>query len=82
MGIIDWQSISACPLFMQVGRPAFLDYNGPVPEDLGKVPLSPNFDSMDPDEQREARALHTAQTLHNLYLVRCLQVHETVFQAI
>lgn len=81
MGIIDWQSVSACPLFMQVGRPAFLDYNGPVPEDLGKVPLPPNFDCMDPDEQRKAKALHRAQTLHNLYLVRCLQVNETVFQA-
>ncbi|KAE8357046.1 kinase-like domain-containing protein [Aspergillus coremiiformis] len=51
-------------------------------EDLGKVPLPPNLDSMDPDEQRKAKALHRAQTLHNLYLVRCLQVNETVFQAI
>ncbi|KAL4802390.1 kinase-like domain-containing protein [Aspergillus unguis] len=82
VGIIDWQSVSACPLFMQVGRPAFLDYNGPVPEDLGKVPLPPNFDCMDPEEQRAAKALHRAQTLHNLYLVRCLQANETVFQAI
>ncbi|KAL2854740.1 kinase-like domain-containing protein [Aspergillus pseudodeflectus] len=82
VGIIDWQSVSACPLFMQVGRPAFLDYNGPVPEDLGKVPLPPNFDSLDPEEQRKAKALHRAQTLHNFYLVRCLQVNEPVFQAI
>ncbi|GAB1190867.1 hypothetical protein APSETT444_000032 [Aspergillus pseudonomiae] len=37
VGMIDWQSVSACPLFMQVGRPAFLDYNRPVPEDLGTV---------------------------------------------
>ncbi|KAE8409110.1 phosphotransferase enzyme family protein [Aspergillus pseudonomiae] len=82
VGMIDWQSVSACPLFMQVGRPAFLHYNGPVPEDLGKVPLPPNFDSMGPDEQRKAKALHRAQTLHNLYVVRCLQVNETIFQAI
>ncbi|PYI02398.1 phosphotransferase enzyme family protein [Aspergillus sclerotiicarbonarius CBS 121057] len=82
VGIIDWQSVSACPLFMQVGRPAFLDYNGPVPEGLGKVPLPPSFDSMDLGEQQKARALHRAQTLHNLYLVRCLQFNETVFQAI
>ncbi|KAI2708403.1 hypothetical protein CBS147332_6464 [Penicillium roqueforti] len=82
VGIIDWQSVSACPLFTQVGRPAFLDYNGPVPEDLGKVAFPPNFDSMDLDEQRKAKALHRAQTLHNLYLVRCLQLNETVFQAI
>lgn len=67
---------------MQVGRPAFLDYNGPVPEDLGKVFLPPNFDAMDQDEQRKAKALHRAQTLHNLYIVPCLQFNETVFQAI
>ena len=82
VGIIDWQSVSACPLFMQVGRPAFLDFNGPTPEELGKVPLPPNFDLMDLDEQRKAKKLHLAQTLHNLYLVRCLQGNETVFQAI
>lgn len=81
LGIIDWQSVSACPLFMQVGRPALLDYNGPVPEGLEKIPLPPKFDSMDPDEQREAKALHRSQTLHNLYLFRCLQVNETAFQA-
>lgn len=82
VGIIDWQSLSACPLFMQVRRPAFLDYNGPVPENLGKVPLPSNFETMDPDDQHRAKALHRAQTLHNLYLVRCLQFNETVFQAI
>ncbi|KAI2749401.1 hypothetical protein DTO012A8_9855 [Penicillium roqueforti] len=37
---------------------------------------------MDLDEQRKAKALHRAQTLHNLCLVRCLQLNETVFQAI
>ena len=67
---------------MQVRRPAFLDYNGPVPENLGKVPLPSNFETMDPDDQHRAKALHRAQTLHNLYLVRCLQFNETVFQAI
>jgi hypothetical protein len=82
LGTLDWQSVSALPLFMQVGRPAFLDYNGPVSEDLGKVPLPANFDSMDPDEQRKAKPLHRAQTLHNLYLARCLQVNNTVFEAI
>lgn len=82
VGIIDWQSVSACPLFMQTGRPAFLDYNGPIPENLGRVPLPPNFDSMNPDEQRSAKALHKAQSLHNLYLALCLQVNRPVFQAI
>lgn len=52
VGIIDWQSVSACPLFMQVGRPAFLDYNGPAPDNLGKAPLPSNFDSMDQEDQQ------------------------------
>ncbi|BCR96680.1 phosphotransferase family protein [Aspergillus luchuensis] len=82
LGIIDWQSSSVHPLFMQVGRPAFLDYNGPVPKDLGKIPLPSNIDQMDADEQRKGRELQRAQTLHNLYLVRCLQADETVFQAL
>ncbi|PYI27434.1 phosphotransferase enzyme family protein [Aspergillus indologenus CBS 114.80] len=82
VGILDWQSVSACPLFMQVGRPAFLDYPGPVPKNLEKIPLPPGFDSMGPDEQQRAKALHLAQSLHNLYLVRCLQRNETVFHAI
>lgn len=60
LGIIDWQSVSACPLFMQVRRPAFLDYNGPPPKELGLVHLPENFDSMTPDEQQKAKALHEA----------------------
>lgn len=39
-----------------------------------------NFDSMGPVEQRKAKALHKAQTLHNLYVVRCLQVNEQSFK--
>lgn len=52
---------------MQITRPGFLDYNGPVPSELGVVPFPPDFDTMTPDQQREARALHEAQTLHNIY---------------
>ncbi|RAL07047.1 aminoglycoside phosphotransferase family protein [Aspergillus homomorphus CBS 101889] len=81
-GIIDWQSTSLSPLFTQVTRPAFLEYNGPLPESLDKVPLPVNFDSLSPADQRDAKALHQAQTLHNLYLARSLQVNPAVFDAI
>ncbi|KAL3448031.1 hypothetical protein BJX65DRAFT_307316 [Aspergillus insuetus] len=80
-GIIDWQSVSAWPLFMQVGHPAFLDYNGPVPEEVAKYHLPPDFDTMDTHNHRDAKALHTAQTLYNLHLVRCFQSNKTVFWA-
>ncbi|KAM5438425.1 hypothetical protein MferCBS31731_005002 [Microsporum ferrugineum] len=82
LGVIDWQSASTCPLFMQVTRPGFLDYNGPVPENLGRVSLPPEFDSMSPDQQRDAKALQQSQTLHNLYLALCLRSNFAVFQAI
>jgi hypothetical protein len=73
LGIIDCQCVSASPLYMQVTRPAFLDFNGPIPEELGKFSLPQNFDTLSPDDQREAKALHQAQTLHNLYIARCYQ---------
>ena len=81
LGIIDWQSVSASPLFMQVTRPGFLDFNGPVPEELGKVSLPDNFDTLPPDEQLEAKALHQAQTLHNLYMVLSYQQTPDAFLA-
>ncbi|EFW21407.1 hypothetical protein D8B26_001612 [Coccidioides posadasii str. Silveira] len=82
VGIIDWQSVSICPLFTQVTMPGFLDYNGPIPKELGRVSLPPNFGSTTPDEQREAKELHQAQTLHNLYLALSRQINPTAFQAI
>ncbi|KAG4436585.1 hypothetical protein IFR05_007939 [Cadophora sp. M221] len=81
LGIIDWQSVSACPLFMQVMRPSFLDFNGPHPEGLGKVSLPDNFNSLSPEGQREAKALHQAQTLHNLYMARSYQQNPVAFLA-
>ncbi|KAL3481749.1 kinase-like domain-containing protein [Aspergillus californicus] len=82
LGIIDWQSVSASPLFTQVTRPAFLEYNGPLPETLAKVNLPEKFDSLDAEEQRKAKALHQAQTLHNLYLAQSLKHNPAAFQAI
>ena len=82
LGIIDWQSVSASPLFMQTTRPGFLDYNGPVPGELGKVSLPDNFDTLSPDEQREAKALHQSQTLHNLYLARSYRQNPEAFVAV
>lgn len=81
LGIIDWQSVSASPLFMQVTRPGFLDFNGPIPEELGKVSLPQGFETLSPDDQREAKALQEAQTLHSLYMVRCYQQNPNAFLA-
>jgi hypothetical protein len=67
---------------MQVTRPAFLDFNGPIPKELGKVSLPQNFETLSLDDQREAKALQQAQTLHNLYMVRCYQQNSEAFLAI
>ncbi|QSS48759.1 phosphotransferase enzyme family protein [Histoplasma capsulatum var. duboisii H88] len=67
---------------MQVTLPGLLDYNGPIPDELGRVSLPPNFDCMAPDEQQKAKKLHQAQTLHNLYLALSRQNNPTAFQAI
>ncbi|KAK6815343.1 hypothetical protein RU639_008689 [Aspergillus parasiticus] len=82
LGIIDWQSLNLFPLFTQATRPAFLEYNGPLPEILDKVRLPENFESLNPAEQQKAKALHQAQTLHNLYLARSRQMNPVVFEAI
>lgn len=81
-GVIDWQSTSACPLFMQAARPGFLDYDGPVPEELGLVSLPSNIDTMPEDERQKAKKLHQAQTLHNLYLALTRRANAVAFQAI
>ena len=81
LGIIDWQFVSALPLFLQVTRPAFLDFNGPIPEELAKVSLPQNFEMLSPEDQHEAKALHQAQTLHNLYMARCYQQNYEAFLA-
>ncbi|KMU87576.1 hypothetical protein CIHG_05969 [Coccidioides immitis H538.4] len=65
-----------------VTMPGFLDYNGPIPKELGRVSLPPNFGFMTPDEQRKAKELRQAQTLHNLYLALSRQINPTAFQAI
>lgn len=82
LGIIDWQSVSLFPLFTQATRPAFLEYNGPLPETLDKVRLPENFESLNPVEQQKAKVLHQAQALHNLYLARSRQINPVVFEAI
>ncbi|KAL4905221.1 hypothetical protein BDW74DRAFT_185269 [Aspergillus multicolor] len=82
LGIINWQSASLSPLFTQVARPVFLEYKGPLPETLDKVRLPENFETLSPEQQKHAKSLHQAQTLHNLYLAQSRQLNPAVFNAI
>ena len=67
--------------FHAAQTPCIPGFNGPVPEELGKVSLPQNFETLSPDDQREAKALQQAQTLHNLYMARCYQQNPEAFLA-
>ncbi len=54
LGIIDWQSASILPFFLQSGFPVFCDHDPGRPQTLEKPKLSDNFEEMNPGEQEEA----------------------------
>lgn len=67
VGIIDWQSTELAPLFYHARQPHLLDYDGPPIEGLERPHLPKNMESLNPDEQRAARALYHKQSLSALY---------------
>lgn len=67
VGIIDWQSIEAAPLFYQARQPHFLDYEGVQACDLERPRLPENFAALDIDTKKEAKSLYLRQSLSVLY---------------
>lgn len=69
LSIIDWQAVHTAPLFQQVHTPDFLDFEGPKPpEGLESPPsLSPDFEELQPEEQKQARLLLSKQSLYKMY---------------
>lgn len=76
VGIIDWQSVHLSPFFLQARYPALIDFDGPIPEGLGRIELPQNF------EQKEAKMLRSAQSLYKLYEVEIRQRNKDVFRAL
>ncbi|KAM5435848.1 hypothetical protein MferCBS31731_006106 [Microsporum ferrugineum] len=72
-GVIDWQAVHIAPLFLQVRRPAFLDFDGPIPERLKLPRLPENFDELSLEEQVCAKRLRDEQALYVLYEIELLQ---------
>lgn len=68
-GIIDWQGVHLAPVCMTVDHPSLIDYDGPILKQLEKPELPSNFDELDHDAQKSARALHTAQSVRAIYEV-------------
>lgn len=72
-GIIDWQAAHIAPMFLQVRRPAILDFDGPIPESL-KVPKPPdNFDQLNIEEKLQAKKLQEHQAMYMLYEIELLK---------
>ncbi|EGE08072.1 phosphotransferase enzyme family protein [Trichophyton equinum CBS 127.97] len=71
--LIDWQAVHIAPLFLQARRPAFLDFDGPIPERLKFPSLPENFDDMQPEEKLNAKKLRDEQALYILYEIELLR---------
>jgi hypothetical protein len=72
-GMIDWQAVHIAPLFLQVRRPALLDFDGPIPERLKPPELPENFKELSSEEKLQAKKLHAAQAMYVLYEIELLQ---------
>ena len=44
--VIDWQAVHVASLFLQVGHPALLEFDGPIPEGLKPTQLPDNFEGL------------------------------------
>ncbi|KAF3492406.1 uncharacterized protein GIQ15_01923 [Arthroderma uncinatum] len=80
-GVIDWQSIEACPLFIQTQFPEFLrppKIYRPGTEIPG---LPGNFDELDPDEKKRIKEEQTLATQSKYYEMYCLGYNAPVYNA-
>ncbi|EZG03221.1 hypothetical protein H106_06718 [Trichophyton rubrum CBS 735.88] len=71
--LIDWQAAHIAPLFLQARQPAFLDFDGPIPERLKFPSLPENFDNLQPEEKLNAKKLRDEQALYVLYEIELLR---------
>ena len=71
--IIDWQSISVSPLFLQARHPSLIEFEGPIPEGFGPIELPSDFDQMNEEAQLQAKNLRAAQSLWKIYEILMLQ---------
>jgi hypothetical protein len=83
LAIIDWQSAHVAPLCQQVITPAFLDFNGPKPDEGLSFPSLPeNFQTLSAEEKANAEGLQTQQLLYKLYEIQSGRQNKDVFNAL
>lgn len=59
--IIDWQCVPVYPMFLITHHPSLIEYDGPRVNGFEKPELPQDFDTLDPDAKKSAKATHTAQ---------------------
>ncbi|GES58629.1 phosphotransferase enzyme family protein [Aspergillus terreus] len=83
LSIIGWQSVHIAPLFQQAATPAFLDFEGPKPDEGVSAPSLPeNFEVLSAAEQAQAKTLRTQQSLYKLYEIQSARQNKKVFKAL
>ncbi|KXG52884.1 Aminoglycoside phosphotransferase [Penicillium griseofulvum] len=83
LAILDWQSAHVAPLCQQVITPAFLDFNGPKPDEGLSFPSLPeNFQTLSAEEKAKAEGLQTQQLLYKLYEIQSGRQNKDVFNAL
>jgi hypothetical protein len=80
--IIDWQSTHLSPLFLQARHPALIQFDGPIPTGFNRIELPENFDELTPEQQKDAKVLISAQSLHKLYEIELRQQKADIFCAL
>ncbi|OJJ70401.1 hypothetical protein ASPBRDRAFT_197108 [Aspergillus brasiliensis CBS 101740] len=74
ISIIDWQDAVIFPRFMQAGYPAFCEHDSSQPQSLRIPSLPDDFNEMDVEQQRQARATFRLEEA-NLYYTAATGVH-------
>ena len=83
LAVIDWQSVHVASLCQQVITPAFLDFNGPKPDEGLRFPSLPdNIQTLSVEEKAKAKGLQTQQLLYKLYEIQSGRQNKDVFKAL
>jgi len=74
ISIIDWQDAVIFPRFMQAGYSAFCEHNSSRPQSLQIPSLPDDFEEIDIDQQRQAKAVFRLEEA-NLYYTAATGIH-------
>lgn len=82
LGIIDWQSTEVAPLFNHARQPHLLDYDGPPTLGLERPRLPENLAQLNPEAQKQAKALYLKRSLSVLYKTLISKQNPRLYRAL